>query len=107
MSILQFLRIFGARRMIVLVAMITSFLGAYVGTLLVQPRYEATSRVMLDLLKPDPITGEIIGGGAAGTYFDNQMELVKDYSVAGAVVDAMGWLSDPSRMRQYQGRPAA
>ncbi|THD65109.1 hypothetical protein [Phenylobacterium sp.] len=107
MSILQFLRIFWARRMIVLVAMITSFLGAYVVTLLVQPRYEATSRVMLDLLKPDPITGEVIGRGASGTYFDNQMELVKDYSVTGPVVDAMGWLSDPSRMRSYQARPSS
>jgi polysaccharide biosynthesis transport protein len=103
MNIIQFLRIFWARRMIVLVAIVTSFLGAYVVTLLVQPRYEATSRVMMDILRPDPITGEVIGR-AAGTYFENQMELVSDYSVTGPVVDAMGWLSDPGQIRAYQAR---
>lgn len=106
MSILQFLRIFWARRMIVLVAMVTSFVGAYVVTLLVAPRYEATARVMLNLIRPDPITGETIGR-SAGAYFESQIELVKDYSVAARVVDEFGWLSDPDRINAYQSRPAS
>src|SRR5688572_17211650 len=106
MSIIQFLRIFWARRFIVLVTMVASFLGAYVVTLLVQPRYEATSRVMLDVMRPDPITGNVIGR-SEGRYFDAQVELVRDYSVTGPVVDALGFLSDPVRIAQYQARPAA
>jgi polysaccharide biosynthesis transport protein len=103
MNIIQFLRIFWARRMIVLVAVVTAFIGAYVVTLLVQPRYEATARILIDVLRPDPITGEVVGRGAA-SYFDKQMELINDYAVTGPVVDALGWLSDPGRIRAYQAR---
>lgn len=106
MSILQFLRIFWARRMIVIIAMVTSFVGSYVVTLLVSPRYEANARVMMDLVRPDPITGESVGR-AANLYFSSQIELVKDYSVTGQVVDAFGWLSDPGRIQAYQSRPAS
>lgn len=104
MSIIQFLRIFWARRMIVLVTMIAAFLGSYVVTLLVAPRYEATARVMLDVISADPITGDTIGR-SSGTYFQAQAEQVKDYAVTGAVVDALGFLSDPGKIGAYQGRP--
>ncbi len=104
MSIIQFLRIFWARRMVVLITMIASFLGSYVVTLLVQPRYEATSRVMLDVISVDPITGDTIGR-SAGAYYELQAEQVKDYAVTGAAVDALGFLSDPGRIAAYQSRP--
>lgn len=107
MSILQFLRIFWARRMIVVIAMICSFVGSYVVTLLVAPRYEATARVMLDFItRPDPITGDT-AGRSAGAFVEAQTELIKDYAVTGRVVDALGWLSDPGRMGAYQGRAAS
>ena len=93
MSIIQFLRILWARRILVVVAFLAAVLGAFVVVTLVQPRYEATARVNMDILKQDPLSG---GGGVdirnAGVYFDAQQELVKDYSVAGPVVDRLGWL---------------
>src|SRR5258708_32446775 len=108
MSIIQFLRILWARRILVVVAFLAAVLGAFVVVTLVQPRYEATARVNMDILKQDPLSG---GGGVdirnAGVYFDAQQELVKDYSVAGPVVDRLGWLSGPCRVPPHQGRGGA
>ena len=106
MSIIQFLRILWARRFLVFVSLIACVLGAFIVVTLVQPRYEATARVNMDILKQDPLSGGAIDTRNAGVYFDAQQELVKDYSVAGPVVDKLGWLSDPGRIRAYQGRPA-
>ena len=106
MSILQFLRIIWARRWLVGAATVACVLGAYLVTLIVPPRWDATSRVMMGLLKPDPVTGLVIGN-SAGAYVTTQMELVKDYAVAGQVADQLGWLSDPGLIDQWQHRPAS
>jgi protein tyrosine kinase modulator len=106
MHILQFLRIFWARRWLVVIAMVASVIGAWVVLLIVPPRYEATSRVTLNtIVRPDPITGEVTNARTAGAYFDAQIELLKDYGVTGRVVDQSGWLSDPGRIAAYQHRP--
>ena len=108
MNILQFLRIFWARRFVTLAAMVATFLGALVVVILVQPRYEATSRVLLNMLvRPDPVTGEVMNARSAGPFIDAQTELIKDYSVTGRVVDQSGWLTDPSQIRAYSNRPAS
>jgi len=108
MNILQFLRIFWARRNVTLAAMVATFIGAFIVVLIVQPRYEATSRVLLNMLvRPDPVTGEVMNARGAGPFIDAQTELIKDYSVTGRVVDQSGWLSDPSRIRAYSRRPAS
>jgi polysaccharide biosynthesis transport protein len=106
MSIIQFLRILWARRILVLVALLACVLGAFVVVTLVQPRYEATARVNMDILKQDPMSGGSVDVRNAGVFFDAQQELVKDYAVAGPVVDRLGWLSDPGRIRAYQSRPS-
>jgi uncharacterized protein involved in exopolysaccharide biosynthesis len=107
MSIVQFVRILWARRLIVLAAMVSCMIGAFVVTRLLPPRWEATSRVMLNVMKPDPVTGEIIAGAGLRSYVSTQIELVKDYSVAGQVVDQLGWLSDPGMIARYQKRKAS
>ncbi len=104
MSIFQFLRIFWARRMIIIAAAISCVIGAYVVTRIVPPRWEASSRVMLNLLKPDPVTGQVVNGEAARGYVATQVQIIKDYSVAGQVADQLGWLSDPTLIADYQGR---
>jgi succinoglycan biosynthesis transport protein ExoP len=106
MSIIQFLRILWARRILVLVSLVAAVLGAFLVVTLVQPRYEAMARVNMDILKQDPLSGGSIDTRNAGVYFDAQQELVKDYSVTGPVVDRLGWLSDPGRIRAYQARPS-
>lgn len=103
MSILQFLRIIWARRSLIGAATVACVLGAYIVTLILPPRWDATSRVMMGLLKPDPVTGLVIGN-SANAYVTTQMELLKDYSVAGQVADQLGWLSDPRLIDQYEHR---
>jgi len=104
MSIFQFFTILWARRWIVVVATICSVLGALVVTRIVPPTWDGTARVMLDLLKPDPVTGEVINGPASRNYIATQVALITDYTVAGATVDQLGMLSDPQLIRAYQQR---
>ena len=106
MNIVQFLRIIWARRILVILAFVASVCGAYVLTLLVQPRYEAVARVNIDILKKDPVAGLNEDLRSAGVYFDAQQQMIKDYSVTGPVVDKLGWLSDPGLIRAYQARPS-
>lgn len=89
-------------------AAVSCVLGAIIVVLIVQPRYEAVARVALNMaLRPDPLTGEVMNAKIAAAYFDAQTDLVHDYAVTGPVVDAFGWLSDPSRIRAYSQRPAS
>ena len=105
MSIVQFLRILWARRLIILAATISCLIGGFVVTRILPPRWEASSRVLLNLMKPDPVTGQAIASQATRAYVATQAELITDYSVAGQVVDQIGWLSDPNFIRQYEKRP--
>lgn len=105
MNILQFLRIFWARRFIVLIAVVCSFAGAFAVVSLVQPRYEAIARLTLNMaLRPDPVTGEVLNSRQGEAAFQAQIELTRDYAVTGPVVDALGWLTDPARIREYAQR---
>lgn len=106
MNIVQFLRILWARAFLIVICTVFTFVGGFVVTLVVQPRYEATSRVMLSILKPDPVTGEVANVMNLGPYIETQKELLRDYRVTGPVVDRLGWLSDPGLIAAYQARPA-
>jgi succinoglycan biosynthesis transport protein ExoP len=107
MNIIQFIRIIWARALLIGACTVFTAIGGALVLLLVPPRYEATSRVMLALLKPDPVTGQgVVDSRNVGAYIETQRELIKDYRVTGAVVDRLGWLTDPGRMAQYQQRSA-
>jgi uncharacterized protein involved in exopolysaccharide biosynthesis len=104
MSFVQFLRIFWARRLLIGAATAASLLGALALIVILPPRWEADARVMLNLIKPDPVTGDVLAGRSAGTYVASQTALITDYSVAGQVVDQLGWLTDPRLIETYQRR---
>ena len=104
MSPIQFFRIFWARRIILVVAILSClFAAVLVGTLL-PARYKATSRVILDIVKPDPVTGEVISSTFARAYVNTQIELIRDYRIAGRVADMLGWTSSPELAAQYELR---
>src|SRR6478609_5992277 len=98
MSIIQFLRILWARAALIVACTIFTFLGGLVVTLVVQPRYEATARVIMNILKPDPVTGRITAVADLGPYIDTQRELIKDYRVAAPVVATLNWETDPQKI---------
>lgn len=103
MSLFQFLRILWAHRYVTLATTVCTLIGACIAIMIVPPRYEAVSRVMLNTLKPDPVTGEVISNTASRTYIATQTELIKDYGVAGKAVDQLNWASSPDVITQYQG----
>jgi len=101
MSLTQFFAILLARRWMILGAVFASLLGAALVVLLVPPRYTANTRVLLDLIKPDPVTGQAMGPQFARAYTQTQIQLIQDSRVAGAVVDEIGWSKDPSMLARY------
>ena len=102
MSIAQFLRILLVRRIFIIVALMASILGGFAVIKMIPKQYEAKSRVLLQLIRPDPVTGEVIQSGFARAYTKTQMELIKDYRVAGRAVDKLGWLGSASLAEQYR-----
>lgn len=102
MSLFQFLRILWAHRWVTFSTTICTLIGAFIAILIVPPRYEGVSRVMLNTLKPDPVTGEVISSVASRTYIGTQIELIKDYTVAGKAVDELNWANSPDIITQYQ-----
>jgi len=104
MSLSQFLRILWARKLIVLATALFCLAGGVAAILIVPPRWKAESHVYLNLLKPDPVTGEFLAA-AAQSYVATQIKLISDYGVAGLAVDKLGWLSDPDLILAYQRRP--
>lgn len=107
MSIIQFLRILWARRWLIVFCPAFTLVGALIVVLLAQPRYEATARVNLGLLKPDMLTGQdSVALRNIGYFIDTQRELLKDYRVTAPVIDALGWSTNPQKIAAYNGRPA-
>ena len=104
MSLMQFVRIFWARRWLIVAATISCLIGALIVTAILPPRWEAHSRVMLNLLKPDPVTGQIIAAQEGRVYAATQIELITDTGIAGQVAEQLGWLTDPTLIAAYQKR---
>lgn len=104
MSIIQFVRILWAYRMLTIATTVAMAIGAVIALLVVPPSYEGKTRVMLNILKPDPVTGEILPTTSSRTYITTQRELILDYGVAGQAVDQLGWLSNPDAVRAYRAQ---
>jgi succinoglycan biosynthesis transport protein ExoP len=104
MSLIQFWRILWARRLLILGTTLLCLLGGGIVILVVPPRWEAHAHVFLNLLKPDPVTGQVLASSGGESYVLTQIELISDYSVVGQAVDKLGWLSDPTLIQQYQNR---
>jgi len=102
MSISQFLRILLMRRHIVIVALLASFLAGIAIVKFIPRQYEATSRVLLEIIRPDPLTGEVMSSSFARAYTKTQIELIKDYRVAGRAVEKLGWLGSAELAAQYR-----
>lgn len=101
MSLLQFLRILYARRAIILAALLGCFLVATVTAFLLPKQYTATTRLLLDVVKPDPLTGEQIGARGLAAFAQTQAQIIKDYRTAGRVVDDLGWTQSPDLAAEY------
>jgi uncharacterized protein involved in exopolysaccharide biosynthesis len=81
--------------MIVLLCTVSTLLAAFVVSQLLPVKYEASSRLLLDVARPDPVTGEVIATSQAKAYSRTQVELVRDQRVAGYAVQKLRLASDP------------
>ena len=104
MNFEQIFRLLWARRGLIVIATIASLFAASVVGMILPPRYKAHARVMLNVVKPDPVTGEIIATQFAKAYVGTQTELIRDYRIAGKVVDILNWASSPELAEQYANR---
>jgi uncharacterized protein involved in exopolysaccharide biosynthesis len=107
MSIGQFLVILWARRTFIAAATVSCLVGALIVCMILPPRWESSARVMLNYIKPDPVTGEVIAGASARAYVATQSQLVTDYTVAGKVAERIGWLTDPNLIARYNHRSSS
>lgn len=102
MSLIQFLRMLYARRMIVLATFLSCLITAAITAFVLPPRYEARARIMLDVLKPDPVTGQVMTNNFMRAYTVTQIETLKGTGVAGRVVDQLGWANDANMLSRYE-----
>ncbi|MBC7521771.1 MAG: exopolysaccharide biosynthesis protein EpsF [Sandarakinorhabdus sp.] len=102
MSPIQFLRILLARRWIVLITLVVCMVVAMGVAKTLPERYPARARVLLDLIKPDPVTGQSISGGFARGYVKTQIEIIQDFRVTGVVFDRLGWAQNPAVVAAWQ-----
>lgn len=106
MNVVQFFKIIWARRLVILGAIGACFAVALIVVQVVPPRYAAQTQVMLNVIKPDPVTGHVLPTTFLKVYTKSQMELVRGEQVAKAVVADLGWAKDPKYLREYQKRGA-
>ena len=102
MSLIQFFQILWARRVIVLAALLSCIFAAAVTAELLPERYTGRARVALEVAKPDPVTGQVLGNQFLRAYTRTQIEMIKDYQVAEPVVDRLGWANNPAIIQSYQ-----
>lgn len=102
MSLVQFLRILMARRWIILGALLVCLVTTGIVSLFVPKYYEGKSRVELNVVKPDPVTGEAISPNFMRAYTRTQSELIKDERTLGVVADKLGWAENPAYAEAYQ-----
>lgn len=102
MSLTQFLRILMARRWIIVGLFLGALAIALAVSVVLPERYPARARIMLDVIKPDPVTGSVIATQFVRGYTKTQIELIKDYRVASEVVDDLRQTSDPALVAKWQ-----
>ncbi|HEY0960181.1 MAG TPA: Wzz/FepE/Etk N-terminal domain-containing protein [Novosphingobium sp.] len=104
MTPIQIWRMIWARRFVIAVTVaICLVLGGLVGKM-VPKEYEARTRVMLDTLSPDPVTGQAMSGASVKAYVQAQTEIIRDFRIAGAVVDHFGWTKKPEFIAAYRAQ---
>ena len=95
------LRVLRGNWLVVAISTAACLLGGILVITISQPRYAATARVILDYIKPDPITGAVVHSKAIDAYLSSQLRLLRDVQVAGPAAEALGWLDNPDIQAAY------
>jgi polysaccharide biosynthesis transport protein len=99
-------RILWARWLIIAIVTLGALAGGGIVVATADRQYDATARVMLNIYKPDPITGFRLGRREINPYLESQLNFIRDIQVVAPAVEAVGWLDDPDILAMYNERPA-
>ncbi len=98
-------RVLWARKLVIVLAVVSSVAGGALMLSTTANRYDASNRVQLDLVKPDPITGFTVNAKYADAYVQTQISQITDYQVAILVAERLGWLDSPDLQQEYAALP--
>jgi uncharacterized protein involved in exopolysaccharide biosynthesis len=87
--------------LIVLLALVGAAAGA-IASRQIPKRYEARTRLVVDLFKADPVTGEALPPKTLETLLAAQVELIRDPRVTRRVADQFGWTRSPALHAKYE-----
>ncbi|TAL29142.1 GumC family protein [Phenylobacterium sp.] len=99
-------RILWARWLIIAIVTLGALAGGAGVVATADRQYDATARVLLNIYKPDPITGAVIGRRQIDPYLESQLAFIREPQVVAPAVEAVGWLDDPEILNAYASRPA-
>lgn len=85
MTFSQFFHIILARRLLVISVFLTTVTATLLISLIMPKSYEAVATVMVDV-RPDPITGNGVGGMQAASILATQVDIIKSPTVSNRVV---------------------
>lgn len=107
MGLSQYLRMLWVRRGVIFGTTLAGLLVGVVAFFAIAPVYQATSRMVMDIIKPDPVTGDVVASAAAKAFVSTQIQLIKDYRVAGAAVDRLGLANSAAERRRFEAAGGA
>ncbi|WP_068878144.1 MULTISPECIES: Wzz/FepE/Etk N-terminal domain-containing protein [unclassified Phenylobacterium] len=94
-------RILWARRLLVLLPLVACLLAGLYVIAVAPKQYQASARVALNYIKPDPVTGTVIPSKMVDAYITSQERTIRDIQVAGPVAQRIGWLDNPDLIAAY------
>ncbi|WP_293908073.1 Wzz/FepE/Etk N-terminal domain-containing protein [Phenylobacterium sp.] len=103
MNLWPIVQIVWIRRVIVLVVTAACLLGGAFVVLTSSPRYQASAKVVLEFIKPNPITGEFVSSKESDAYVASQMRAIQDYQVAVPAAESLGLLDNVDLQTAFSG----
>jgi len=94
-------RILWARRLLVILPTVACLLAGLYVIAVAPKQYQASARVALNYIKPDPVTGTVIGSKMVDAYITSQERTIRDLQVATPVAQRIGWLDSPDMIAAY------
>ncbi len=86
----------------ILLCALACFAGALTISLRLPKSYEAKARVLLELVRADPVTGISIGNKQTEAYVQTQQLLATSGRVGERVIEKLGWASNPAVVEAWQ-----
>jgi chain length determinant protein EpsF len=102
MNLQQLLLIFKARYKIALITFLVIVISTLVISLLLPPRYTATTSVVVDVRAADPIAGDRLDGPVTPAYLPTQVDIINSNRTADKVVKALRLAENPAVREKWQ-----